>query len=181
MVASESMRRTIGMVAPDFKAESWDGRSVKLTDTGGRRTWLAFFRYASCPLCNLRVHEMIARHDHYEAMGLRVLAVFQSTPASIAQYVGKQAPPFPLLCDPDEALYALYGLSHSKLGMMHPANAVGLARAASQGFLPGAMDGTVDRLPADFLLDADSKIVDAYYAKRIGEHIPFERVEAFLR
>jgi peroxiredoxin len=174
------MKRTPGEAAPDFDAECWDGGRVKLADADGKRTWLAFFRYASCPLCNLRVHQMITRHERYEAAGLRVLAVFQSAPASIAEYVGKQAPPFPLICDPEEKLYALYGLNHSKLGLLHPANAVGLAHAASKGFLPGKQDGTVDRLPADFLLGPDLRIEHAYYAKRIGEHIPFERVDAFL-
>jgi len=174
------MKRNVGETAPNFEAVSWDSSRVSLADTEGRHTWLAFFRYASCPLCNLRVHQMITRHQAYEDAGLRILAVFQSTPKSIAQYVGKQAPPFPLLCDPEESLYALYGLSHSKMGLLHPANAVGLAQAATKGFVPGKQDGTVDRLPADFLLGPDLKIEDAHYAKRIGEHIPFERLDAFL-
>jgi peroxiredoxin Q/BCP len=173
------MRLEPGARAPDFTASDWRGATVRLADVPGRR-WLAFFRYAACPLCNLRVHHMIERHADLAARGLSILAVFQSPAASIAQHVGRQEPPFPLLSDPEERLYALYGLETSLVAAASPANLGRLAQAVRQGFVPGRPDGSVTRIPGDVLIEADGTIARAFYGRVIADHIPFEEVEAFL-
>lgn len=170
-----------GQSAPDFEATNWDGTPVRLADHRDRKVWLAFFRYASCPLCNLRVHDIIARHADLASRGVDVLAVFQSPPERIASYVGKQAPPFPILADPTEALYGKYGLRTSLLAYLHPKNFGVVFRAMRRGFLPGPPDGSATRVPGDFLIRPDGTLADAFYGKVIADHIPFERVEAFAR
>ncbi len=174
------MKLSAGQKAPEFFASTWDDQPVELKALRGKPLWLAFFRYAACPLCNLRVHQMIQRHESYRARGLQVLAVFQSPADKMKEYVGKQAPPFPLIADPDEGLYARYGLGKSLLGFAAPRNLAKAMEAARAGFMPGVPDGTVTRLPADFLIDPSGVIHEVFYAPEIGEHIPFERVEAFV-
>lgn len=171
------MRLSANDAAPSFEAMDWKGNCHRLEDFAGKRTWLAFFRYASCPLCNVRIGEMRAAPERWPK--LNIAAVFQSPAASMAQYVGQQEPPFPLLCDPEEKLYAAYRLEKSTPGFWKPTNLLGLAKAAGQGFLPGKMEGTLTRLPADFLIDEEGRIVDAFYADDIAGHIPLGRVDAF--
>ncbi|MFZ5697124.1 MAG: redoxin domain-containing protein [Pseudomonadota bacterium] len=65
----------------------------------GQKVWLAFFRYAGCPLCNLRVHQMIQRHDAWERQGLKIVASFQAPVEEVAANVGEQNAPFPIVCD----------------------------------------------------------------------------------
>ncbi len=58
---SESRSRLeVGQLAPDFTAVQLDGSSVRLRDFAGQNVWLAFFRWANCPLCNFRIHELLA-------------------------------------------------------------------------------------------------------------------------
>lgn len=172
-------RLRAGEAAPKFQADVWTGARLDLARYRGRRLWLAFFRYASCPLCNLRVHEMIQRYGEFQRLGLELVAVFQSPKESIARYVGKQQPPFPLLADPEEELYRLYRLESSLGGFVTPRNLPSLAKALKLGFLPGRMEATVTRVPADFLIDADGVIREAFYGERIGDHIPLETVLRF--
>lgn len=179
-MATNQTRLTPGTAAPDFDAATWQGAPLSLASLRGRKVWLAFFRYAACPLCNLRVHDMIARHDEWKRAGLEVVAVFQSPPGDVAKHVGKQAPPFAIVTDPERVLYELYGVERSVAGFVNPANLGGLARALTRGFVPGIPNGPVDRLPADFLIDDAGVIVEARYAGRIGEHIPLEAVDAFV-
>ena len=56
------MRLTFGDTAPAFETTSIDGRPIRLDDFRGQKLLLAFFRYASCPLCNLRISELIRHH-----------------------------------------------------------------------------------------------------------------------
>jgi hypothetical protein len=41
--------------------------------------------------------------------------------------------------------------------------------------------GTLTRIPADFLIDGEGTIADAYYGREIGDHIPYERDDDFAR
>jgi peroxiredoxin len=174
------VRQRPGEPAPDFTATTWAGATLRLADLRGRPLWLAFFRYASCPLCNLRVADIIERWPDLASCDLQLVAVFQSTPESIGRYVGRQEPPFPIICDPEEQLYRLYGVEHSLKALLAPSNVPLGIKAAARGFLPGRMDGTKSRVPADFLIDREGVIVDAFYGDTIGEHIPFARVMDFL-
>lgn len=175
------MRIMTGQQAPDFTATVYGREPLTLSSLQGRKVWLAFFRYAGCPLCNLRVNQMIRRFDGWEAKGLAIVAVFQAPVEEVAANVGGQDAPFPIVCDPDEKLYRLYGLEASLAGYLSPKNLPLMAEALKEGFLPGTMHGTKTRLPADFLIDETGRVVETFYAPVIGEHIPFERVDAFVR
>lgn len=175
------MRIAVHQPAPDFEAEVFDAPPLRLSRLRGKPVWLAFFRYAGCPLCNLRVHQMIGRFAEWQHQGLQMVAVFQAPAEEVRRNVGKQRAPFPIVCDPDERLYQLYGLEASLAGYVHPANLPLMAQATAAGFLPGTMHGTKTRLPADFLIDADGTVREVFYAETIGAHIPFERVDAFLQ
>lgn len=169
----------IGMNAPNIELVDWKGHSFNLEKIAGKK-WIAFFRYASCPLCNLRVNEMIKRYDELSKNGLQIVAVFQSEPESVAKYVGRQEPPFLILCDPSEKAYTSFGLQANVFGMMSPKNMTQLMSAMKSGFMPGKMEGTISRIPADFLIDERNVIQDVFYGDRIGDHIPIDRVLNFI-
>jgi peroxiredoxin len=171
---------SIGQPAPAFTATTVTGETINLRDLRGRKVWLAFFRYVGCPLCNLRIHELIRRHGDLEEKGLALLAVFQSPVERLRRFADRRRPPFTLISDPDEALYRLYGVTAGLAGFLAPSVIPKLAKAAIHGFWPGATDGTKTRLPADFLIDEGGVIADLFQGRDIGEHIPIERVEKFL-
>lgn len=124
---------------------------------------------------------MVKRADEFASRGLTIAAIFQSPAISVEGAFANPLPPFPLLCDPDERLYAAYGCESSLAGYLDPRNLGELARATANGILPGRMEGTKTRLPADFLLDEQHVVRVAFYAARIAEHIPFDAVDDFLR
>lgn len=181
-----SRRLRLGERAPDFETRDWRGEPIALytTDSAGTQphlTLLSFFRYASCPLCNLRVQELIRAHDTLAARGIRLLALFQSPAERIAHYVGRQSPPFPLIPDPGLTLYRRYGVEASWLGFAR-AWTLGLPQVykavVANRFLPGSVENQITRIPADFLIAADGTLTDLYYGRDIGDHIPLARVLA---
>ena len=168
-------RLEIGMQAPKIELADFKSNFHKINEVAGKK-WIAFFRYASCPLCNLRVNEMIKRYSEITARGIQVFAVFQSGSESIAEYVGMQEPPFPLLCDPEERSYILYGLEANLGGMFTLGNMTGAMKAMTKGFMPEKMEGTITRIPADFIIDENNNLIDVFYGDSIGDHTPLERV-----
>jgi len=143
---------------------------------------LSFYRYASCPFCNLRIHEIAKRAAKYRQRGLEIIAVFQSSTDKVFQYVGKQQPPFPIIPDPDRSLYQLYGVESSWSGMAKAfiGRIPEISKAISRGFTPGSMEGEKHRLPADFIINRNGIILNAYYGEDIGDHLSFEEIERYL-
>lgn len=170
---------SVGDRAPAFLATTWLGEAIELERYRGRKVWLAFFRFASCPLANLRVHEISKRHD-LSANGIQIVAVFPSPRERIAAHVGKQNLPFPLVSDPHERLYMLYGLRASVAGLIGRDVGLRTVQAAALGFLPGPTDGTITRLPGDFLIDEEGIVRHVHNGDDVADHIPFERVLEFI-
>lgn len=184
-VHSSENRLTPGETAPSFAA--WDlsgARRVDLLHYRGRHVLLSFYRYASCPLCNLRVHELAQHHADWHARGLDMLAVFQSPPGTLRQYVGSQHPPFLIIPDPGQTLYALYGVGHSWAGFFRAwaTRLPEIGRSViGKGFRPGSVEGAIHRIPADFVIDPRGRIAEAWYGRDIGDHLPLQRIESFLQ
>lgn len=166
--------------APEFATGDFLGSPVELQSLRGHRVMLSFYRYASCPLCNLRMRDLIRGYDMWAAQGLRMIAVFQSPASSIATYVGRHDAPFPIVADPGMQLYRRYGVEQRWTAMLTPAVLLNAVRAMKAGMLPGRVEGPVNRVPADFLIREDGVIDVAYYGSDVGDHLPLNQLERWL-
>lgn len=162
--------------AKNFTADINDGSTLTLKDLKGKKVWISFFRYASCPLCNLRIHELIKEHSKLKEQGIELLAVFQSSKESVDQYVAKQDVPFPIICDPEQKLYDLYNIQESFTGLISIKVMFRMIAAMLKGFFIGKVEGSFTRLPAEYLIDESQMIKHIYYGKTITDHIPLEKV-----
>lgn len=173
---------SIGDQAPDFEVNDIYNNTVKLSSYKGEKVLLVFFRFASCPLCTVRFMQLVQDCKKYQAQGIRVIAVFESSADYIKTYItNSQSVPFSIIPDLEGRLYKLYGVKKSFLGMM-----LGMFRVVkmfkglvARAFKMGRPDGSVMRVPADFLIDEFQRIVDSYYGTDIGDHIPMKRIRAF--
>ena len=174
------MRLQAGEFAPALVAVDLFGQQVDLSQLRGQRVMLSFYRYASCPICNLLVHSLFVQHARLQAMGLTMLAVFQSPAESIRQHVGRQDAPFAMLADPAMTLYRRFGVESRWAGLL----SLGVMRSAfaalRKGFMPGAIDGPLHRTPADFLIDETGRIAVAHYGRHIDDHLPLAQIEQWL-
>ncbi len=175
------MKLKTGNKAPQFLTTDIFGNTIKSEDLRGKKLMLSFYRYASCPLCNLRVNQLIQKHDKLASNGLNIVSVFQSPVESILKYVGKQDAPFPIIADPTHTLYKLYGVSGNWAAFARAGLKLDkMAKAAKLGFMPGKMEGDIKMVPADFLIDEKGFIHTAYYGKDISDHIEITEIESFL-
>ena len=181
------MRIQSGTPAPKFQTEDIFTRAVTQPQTSGdHRKWrlLSFLRNGACAICNLRVHQLIEQYPHLQTK-LEVIAVFESPPESIRQYVGRQDAPFPIIADPNAVLYALYGVESSEekvaRTMQMPETQITIQEAAHQGFALTPEEGSnFYRIPADFLIDPDGIVQRAHYAEHLTDHLPLNEIEQVL-
>jgi peroxiredoxin len=176
------MRITTNDIAPIFDWKDIDGNEVSLSEYQGRSVLLSFYRYASCPFCNLRIAQLRNHSERLQRLGLDMIAVFQSPAEKIRQHAGQQAMPFPILPDPERLLYEMYGLEASYAGMAKAfmLRFPSMIRAFGKGFLPGSIEGEIHRLPADFIVDEQGTVAMAYYGHDIGDHVPIRQIDDWL-
>jgi thioredoxin-dependent peroxiredoxin len=180
------MKLTAGMIAPDFTTEDIFGNPIALKNYAGKGLLLSFFRNGACAMCNLQVHRLIQKYPEYKAQGLEVLAIFESPRESVLTHVSKQDAPFPIIADPTAALYDLYGLESSEEKVMAPVEGEWreelIKEASALGYPLQHEEGSnFFRLPADFLIGPDQRIVSAFYVDVIGQHISFDEIDQFLK
>lgn len=141
---------------------------------------LSFFRFAACPFCNMRMHDIVERFAEFDN-GFTVVAVFDSPLDNLARYAIRHKAPFPILADQDNRYYRAYSIEHSVGGVVKglvlrmPTLIKGLLR----GYVPTRINGQLTTMPADFLIDHQGVIQVAYYGKDEGDHLPIEQVKDF--
>jgi thioredoxin-dependent peroxiredoxin len=175
----------VGMTAPTFQTVDLFDHPINLADYRGRWLLLSFYRFSACALCNLQVHKLIGEYPEYQAKGLDILAVFESPKANLLQYVGKQDAPFPIVGNPEAHLYDLYGVEISEEKVKATMTDVGTAErvkeASAAGFELTKEEGSnFYRMPADFLIDPNGIIRDAFYSEIVGQHINLTILESYL-
>ena len=102
-------------------------------------------------------------------------------PERLLETVARAPIPFPLIPDPERALYRLYGVTASWLGYLAGTLRLRTVRDAfRRGFYPGKSDGVIAQLPAEFLIGSDLVIERAYYGKDIGDHLPLGEIDVWV-
>lgn len=166
----------VGQPAPDFTATDSQGKTVHLADLRGRYVLLAFQRNAGCPVCNLRFHDLEQQAAHLQAENVVVLAVYESSAATIGQYLAGQPAPYTrLIPDPEQHLYQLYRVERSTAKLLSGLVLHGGMGKLSQSKKLNAnlpkQDGHANRVGADFLIDPDGRLARVHYHRYVGDDL----------
>ena len=176
----DKMRLTSGVKAKNIRLPAIDGSTFESESVKGRPFMLSFFRFASCPFCNLRVNELVRRFDEF-GKDFTIIAVFDSPLDNLTHHAKGHKAPFPILADENNRYYREYGIEHSVSGMLKGMffRMPTLLKGMSKGYIPTTIKGSMTTMPADFLIDREGIIQEAYYGKDEGDHLPFDKVKEF--
>jgi peroxiredoxin len=162
---------TPGMTAPNFTYDTISKHSLDFhKTTGGKRSVIFFLRYTGCPICQMKIGDLLRDHKEFRAAGLHVYVVLQSTPILVKEGLAGFHVPFTVVCDPEEKVFALYGVAPGNLlGYLAPSVIIKAMKASRAGFKHGKKEGKEMQLPAVFIVNGDGKIAYTYYGKNIGD------------
>lgn len=170
--------------APSFSARDVYNSPIKLSNFAGKKVLLSFYRNVGCPVCNLRFHELEKESALFKGKGLVVLAVYESSAAHMQSYVENENFYTKLIPDSSLELYSLYKVEKSMgkvmKGMFHGAmTKMNMGKKLFKNKID--QDGSKSRIGADFLIDENGNILEAYYGKYLGDHLPVENIKSFLQ
>lgn len=167
--------------APTFTAIDVRGTKIDFEKYKGKKVFLAFFRYASCPVCNFRMHDVLENYDQIKASGYEIIAVYESTNKTLNEFLKDENVPFPIIGDSELVLYKKYRVEKSfwrTISSIFDKKVTSNKTKGKELFKGKKLkkDGNLTRIPADFLIDENGIITTAYYGTDIGDHLPLEQI-----
>ena len=103
------MSLLIGSALIDVPVRTLVNNKISLKElTKNAETVLFFLRDASCVLTQAYIRDLIRSKELFRRAGVRVVAVVNASVAGAASALPPA--PFEVVCDPEGALYALYGV-----------------------------------------------------------------------
>lgn len=179
---NQIMRIKPGTPAPAFKVKDVFGHDIDLAASRGKRIYLSFERNAGCPVCNLRVHELLKHHRLLTEDAVVVL-VYESPVNTLLEYLDQREWPFHFVSDPENILYRLYSVerSWSKVLSGVVRGTLGKVSAGNKLFRrPMVQDGHLNTIPAEFLIDESGLVISSHYGAFVGDHLPVQEVLSTL-
>lgn len=175
-----SQKLKVGEKAPNFEAVDTNGEIIKLSNYKGQKVFIAFFRYAGCPVCNFRIHELIENYDSISSKGYKIIAIYESNNDTLREYIKETPIPFTVIGNPNLRLYKEYRVEKSFWKMLGSAFKKQPKEAMKKGNKQFSKkykrDGHLNRIPADFLIDEKGLLTTVHYGKNIGDHLPLSEI-----
>jgi peroxiredoxin len=179
----------VGDAFPALDLAAASGRLVTVPDPAGDSVHLQLRRFAGCPICNLHLRSIVARHDEIRSAGIREVVVFHSTAAELAKHEAEL--PFPLIADPDRALYRRLGVQRRPSSVLNPR----ALRAAIAGQVAALGNHSTKRgalgparptggrlgLPAEFLIAPDGRITALKYGRHAYDQWTVDELLQYAR
>jgi peroxiredoxin len=175
------MRLTPPTPAEPFITKDIYGETIQLSDFSGKKVMLCFFRDAACPFCNFRIYELTHKYKTWQAKGIEIIAVFSSTDEEVLEHVARHPRPFRMIADPNLDIYNRYRVEKSASALWKALffRLPQIIKGIKTGGRPKP-NPHVTLVPADFLIDQTGNIQDCWYGQNTSDHIPLERVAAFI-
>lgn len=179
------MKLSKGTKAPDFEMHDINGNLICLSDYRGSKIVLGFFRNVNCPFCNMRVHELMKMKETFDQHNTQLIIFFESDSKVIARSsFHQQISPIPLIGDPEKKVYKQWGVENSMMKTIKTMFSSANRQAMKEGEqldLPKEKDtaASVTLIPADFLIDEDLMIHQAYYGSHLNDHIGLQEIRGF--
>jgi peroxiredoxin Q/BCP len=123
----EAKRLEEGMQAPEFTAESTEGKKISLGDYKGKIVVLYFYPKDDTPGCTKEACSFRDAESQLQRLGVQVLGVSIDSIPSHEKFKKKYVLNFPLLSDPDGKIISSYGVW--KEGSLFGKTVLGLSRS----------------------------------------------------
>lgn len=180
------MHLKIGQSAPLFSLTDIYDREIDLSSykNNNKKILVSFFRNVACPFCNFRLHQLTKKNEKWKDKLEMIFFLESKKEVILRSSFHQDISPIPIISDENKIIYQKYGVEKSVfkfLGtMLSSQNRTTLNTAKQMGLAVDSGEGLTTTIPADFLLDENLNIIEAYYGKHASDHLPFEKIESAL-
>jgi peroxiredoxin Q/BCP len=160
---------------------SIQGVTYKPTDFTDKKVWIAFYRYAGCPMCAAHFDEAMSFAKKLKDGGVLLLAVFDAGPDKIPDRMKTQMSETCIIVGNDsKGLFETFGVEKSWLGLLSVGSIQSRIEAGRKGYSEQNIDGAINRMPAHIFLKPGGDVVLSHYGRHAGDHVPWKNLWDFV-
>lgn len=176
------MKIKVGDKLDSIILPSIDGGEFNTSSIENKKLLITFYRFASCPMCNLRLNNIVKNYDQF-GENFTMVAIFNSPVENLKRFTKKHQAPFPILADKDYHYFKKYDVKKSFFIFLISQITRGLSiwKAMFKGFIPWTFKGYLGILPVDVLIDESGIVQDVKYGKDIADHFSFDKIVQFSK
>jgi len=183
-----ALRKTMPMLkvgddAPNLVLPAIDGTTFDMSAMKGKRVILTFFRFSTCPFCNIRINRILKRWNEFSEDTVMV-GIFDAKIGELTKRMKKHNPPFTIAADETYEHFKQNSVRKSFLRFMWGAlrSPLTFMQATLKGYVPMTLSlSKMSIIPVDVLIDENGKVVDAHYCKDTVDHLPIDRLISFSK
>lgn len=170
----------VGQALPKIVLPAIDGTKFDSSSIIGKRYLITFFRFATCPFCNLRISQLMRINDEI-GHNFEIIAIFESEIEHLTKHANKHMAKFPILADYDRKYYELFGVKKSILGMIKGMffRLPVLIQSMLSGNIPHEVTSRMLIMPLSLLVDEYGIIQYVYHGTDEGDHLALDKVINF--
>ncbi len=183
---SHARRLQPGEAVPLRRFDTATGATLDIVDAP--LTHLQFRRFAGCPICSLHLQSFARRKDEL-AHSIREVVFFHSGKEDLARYAADL--PFAVIPDPGKEIYRAFGVEVGARALVGLRPVLSVFRSVviilvsvilgRRRMPPLRPAGGSLGLPADFLVDAEGRIVACKYGEHADDQWPVDDVLVLAR
>jgi peroxiredoxin len=173
------MRINKGDKIGELQLPSTSGNTFDISEVIGKKTLITFYRFATCPFCNLRLNEFSKRFDELDE-NFRVVAIFDSSIDFLTKNTNKHSAPFPILADENFEYFKKFQVEQSiwKFLIGSTLGSLKIFSAFARGYFPRELR-SMTTVPVDILLNEDGIVEKVYYGSNTTDHLKFDEIKSF--
>ena len=176
------MKIKIGDKIDDIVLPSVDGNEFNTSNLKGKKVLLTFYRFARCPMCNLRINDLKNNQREF-GNNFSIVGIFHSEIKNLIKAMDKHDVPFHFLADADYKYFSKYDVKTSIWGLIKASlfRVNRFNKAMLKGYIPFPVRGYFNILPVDLLINEEGIVEKVKYANDIGDHLPLDEVINFSK
>lgn len=166
----------------DFLIGSIFGNQITSSTYARNKIWMAFYRYAGCPMCASHFDEVTSYMKRLEENDVVFFAVFDSHPSKIPDRMKAKAGKNCVIVGNDNlGLFELFGVEKSWSGLFSMGSVTSRVEAGMKGYVENNLDGAINRMPAHILVWPGGEVAVAHYGKNAGDQVPWNVAWDFVQ
>ena len=170
------MTLKIGQPIDDLCLPNIDGTQFELKSLRGQNVMVSFHRFATCPFCNLRIHQLVSQFDTF-GDEFQIAAIFDSPLDHLQKHAVGHHAPFSILADEHNIYYRKFAVTRSVLGTIRgflKRLPTVLYAMFIKGFWPFPIKGNIFSMPLELLIDKEGIIQYVHRGKDEGDHLSID-------
>ena len=173
----------IGAEAPNLSLPAIDGTTFNMSNYLGKRVILTFFRFSTCPFCNIRINRIVKRWNEFSKDTVMV-GVFDAKIGELTKRMKKHNAPFMIVADESYEHFERNSVVKSFGKFLSGAmrSPITFLQATLKGYFPLTMSlSKLSIIPVDILIDEHGRVVKAHYCKDTVNHLSIDELIALSK